>query len=320
VLGGVAYLLPRNVRGEVTAAIDAPPSTLFFILSSMEQFPRYSPWHQLDPDMKQSFEGPYQGVGSKMSWSSQKSDVGTGSQTVTKAEPYRLVSTRVEFEGQGGLDADFRIGGQGAKSTVTWTFDFDTGMNPLMRYMGLFIRPSVREDYARGLARLKVMAEQLPKTSLNGLKADVVDVPKVTIAAVSQSQPLTMAQIGPALAKHYAQIDAALKAQGLSMAGSPRAAYDPPKDGKFTFVAQVPVPDSFKAAGAVQRIEAYQGRAVKITYKGAYEAMESTYAQGAAFAQAMNLTPNGAPWEDYVDDPAGKKPEDVTTLIYMPVK
>jgi hypothetical protein len=318
------FVLPRHVIGSASTEINASPHTLTLITSSMRQFNRWSPWADIDPKTAYTFDGPYTGVGSAMTWASSNSDVGNGGQKVVAVEPGKSVSTRVLFEGSDGLDAKLSFEPLATSTKATWSFDFDTGNNPIMRWAGLFIKGSVVKDYTKGLGKLKAIAEAAPKDDFENFEASIVDEPNMTLAVIAHDAPRKPAQIGAQLGQDYAMIGAALKQQKLAMAGAPRAAFEPVGEAGgpqslYKFAAQLPVPANFEATSQIARVDAAAGPALRIVYRGPYEAMEPSYRKAEAYLKTLGLT-GGASYEIYVDDPQGKDMKDVRTDIVIPVR
>lgn len=154
-----AVLLPREVTVERTATVNAPPAAIFPYVNSMQQTEKWSPWLDLDPDVALSYSGPETGVGNRMEWRSDHPQVGNGSQEIIASEPDERVVTALDFGDMGTAEAHFEMQPRGESTEVTWGFTTDTGMNPLMRWMGLMMDRWVGADYEKGLARLKSLAE-----------------------------------------------------------------------------------------------------------------------------------------------------------------
>jgi len=152
------YLLPRNAHIERSIRIDRPAASVFAIVNSMRQFPKWSPWQDLDPNMKQKFDGPAEGVGAKMSWSG-NDKVGSGTQIITGSAPDQRVNFDVDFGKMGVAKAAISLIPAGNSTDVTWTLDADMGAGPIGRYFGLMMDRMVGKDYATGLARLKRLSE-----------------------------------------------------------------------------------------------------------------------------------------------------------------
>jgi hypothetical protein len=54
VLTIIGMLLPRNIRVEGSIAIARPASLIYATVNSFQLFPKWSPWQDLDPNMRQS--------------------------------------------------------------------------------------------------------------------------------------------------------------------------------------------------------------------------------------------------------------------------
>ena len=154
-----SYLLPKQVFVSRMAAIDASPQKVFGHLSSLQKFSEWSPWSDIDPDMKVTFSGPETGIGNTMSWSSEDPKVGQGTQVITVFVENERVGTALDFGEMGQGHADFLISEKEGGTAVEWNFKTDLGMNPIARWMGLMISETVGADYERGLQRLKEVAE-----------------------------------------------------------------------------------------------------------------------------------------------------------------
>jgi hypothetical protein len=165
VLAAIALFLPRQVHVERSIAVRAPPAAVFEIVNGFGRFNEYSPWFELDPNAKYTYEGPAAGVGARMSWASDDRGVGRGTQEIVKSDPPRTVQSRLEFGGDNAAFATWTIQPAEGGSTVTWALDTDLGMNPVMRYMGLAFDHLIGRDYERGLAKLKTLAESPSATN-----------------------------------------------------------------------------------------------------------------------------------------------------------
>jgi uncharacterized protein YndB with AHSA1/START domain len=156
----VSFVLPRHPTVTRSVDIAAPVSTIFPIVSDLRRFNEWSPWFDRDPAAEYTFTGPIDGVGQTMNWTSDKPEVGSGKQSITRIEPDRQVEMSLEFGQQGTADATITLEPKGNATTVTWDFSGDAGFNPVMRYMGLMFDKWIDPDYEKGLARLKTVAER----------------------------------------------------------------------------------------------------------------------------------------------------------------
>ena len=157
ILGGI-LVLPSASHVERSTVIDAPRSEVYAALNGFENFNKWSPWAQIDPDNTEySFEGPSTGVGAKMSWTSTNSDVGSGSQEIVESTDSEI---KVEMYFDGFDDpayAAYVLEDEGAGTKVTWTFD--TELSGFGKFWGLMMDGMLGPQYDQGLSNMKSMIE-----------------------------------------------------------------------------------------------------------------------------------------------------------------
>jgi hypothetical protein len=158
-LVAVAYLLPRQVHVDRSITINAPREAVFAQINGFGTFNKWSPWFELDPNAKYTFEGPATGLGAKMIWVGDPSTLGSGSQVVTAVQADERVACDVDF-GQGAPAKQvISLAANAAGTTVTWGIDVDLGMNPVSRYFGLGFDAMIGKDFEKGLGYLKKVVE-----------------------------------------------------------------------------------------------------------------------------------------------------------------
>ncbi len=158
VIGGM--LLPSEQHVERSVVVNADPAKVFSLVNDFQEFNKWSPWATYDPEgTRYEFSGPATGVGSKMSWSSEHSNVGSGAQEIVDSQPNTLVKTKLTFEGFDTPSyATVTLEPTDGGTRLTWSFDANLD-SMVGRYMGLMMDKWVGEDYERGLARLRELAE-----------------------------------------------------------------------------------------------------------------------------------------------------------------
>jgi Polyketide cyclase / dehydrase and lipid transport len=157
-LAAVAFVLPREVSITRSTRIEAPPDAVFPFVNNLKTFTTWSPWQAMDPGMAQTFEGPAEGVGAKMTWDS--TEVGSGTQEITVSTPNERVENALVFDGMAPSTAVFSLEPAGDGTMVYWDLKADMGMNPVARWIGvLFMDGWVGGDFERGLATLKTKVE-----------------------------------------------------------------------------------------------------------------------------------------------------------------
>jgi uncharacterized protein YndB with AHSA1/START domain len=159
IIVGGSFLLPAQAVVTRSTEIAAPPDKVFAIVSDLRRFNEFSPWADLDPNIKYTFEGPESGIGQKMNWTSDNADVGNGSQTITRYEPPNFLETQLDFGMRGRPVASFDLVPSTSGTNVTWTFKSDLDGIPA-KWFGLMFDRWIGADYEQGLAKLKAVAEK----------------------------------------------------------------------------------------------------------------------------------------------------------------
>jgi len=92
----IVALQPATYRVVRTATISAPPAAVFEQVNDLHRWNGWSPWAKLDPDMKQTYEGPPAGIGASSTWAG-NSKAGEGRMTITESHPSDLIKIRLDF-------------------------------------------------------------------------------------------------------------------------------------------------------------------------------------------------------------------------------
>jgi effector-binding domain-containing protein len=323
-LAGIGMLLPRKVHVERATSIGAPPATVFALVDGYRMFNRWSPWSDLDPEAKYTYDGPDFGVGAKFAWASRKSDLGSGSQRIVESRPPELVKVALDFGDGGGGIAQFDLAPEGGGTHVVWSVYVDMGAWPAGRWFGLLMDRFIGNDYEKGLAGLKALAESLPKTDFGGLAVEPIEARPVAVAYIPASAKKDDAAIAAAIGAAYGQVGMFMKKNGLRQAGAVMTVCNKLDDTVYEFDAAVPVdraPEKEVPADSPVKIRTtFGGKALKAVHKGSYHGLEHTYRQLEAWTAAHGYETAGPAWDEYVSDPGSTPEADLVTNIYMPVK
>ena len=139
--------------------VDAPAERVHPLLDDFREWTRWSPWEQLDPDLRRTYAGTDRGVGSTYYWKG-NSKAGEGRMEITESTPQR-VAVHLEFlkPFKATNVTTFALTPAAGGTDVTWTM---TGRrNPVMGLLGrLYFDRAVAKDFDKGLAALKSEAER----------------------------------------------------------------------------------------------------------------------------------------------------------------
>ena len=143
-----------------STSIAARPEEIHALVDDFHEWSKWSPWEDLDPDLRRTYAGAESGTGAVYSWSGNRR-AGQGRMEILDATAPSLVQIDLAFEKpwKARNDTVFSIEPQGSGSRVTWSM---TGKKTLMtRLMGLVksMDKMLGPDFEKGLTRLKAAAE-----------------------------------------------------------------------------------------------------------------------------------------------------------------
>ena len=157
-----AALQPAAFRIEREAMIGALPEQIYPLIADFNEWTAWSPWEEMDPDMRRRYSGPGHGPGAVYEWEG-NNKVGKGRMEIIEAVPPARIGIRLDFirPFEAHNRVEFRLIPAGNETRVCWVM---TGLNDkyLARLMGVFVNMDklVGRDFEKGLARLKSAAER----------------------------------------------------------------------------------------------------------------------------------------------------------------
>jgi len=157
----VAAVRPDDFSVQRSASIQAPPEKIYPMLADFRQWPAWSPWEKLDPEMKRTLGGPASGPGATYAWQG-SSKVGAGRMEIKEVTAPAQVRIQLDFikPFEGHNVTDFAIVPRGDTTEVTWLM---RGPAPFVsKLMGVFVDMDkmIGKDFETGLANLKAAAEK----------------------------------------------------------------------------------------------------------------------------------------------------------------
>lgn len=160
----VIALQPSRFSVTRTGSINATPEAVFPHINNLKQWEAWSPWAKLDPDAKNTFDGPAEGTGAIFRWAG-NDQVGEGVMTITESKPPELVKINLEFfkPMPGTSQVEFTLAKAGDGTTVTWTMSGENDFIGKAFCLFMNMDRMVGGQFDKGLANLKRVAEA-PKT------------------------------------------------------------------------------------------------------------------------------------------------------------
>ncbi len=155
----VAATKPGTFAIQRTTRIQAPPARIFALIDDFHRWPAWSPYEKLDPDMRHTFGGPAQGVGTEYRWEG-NGKVGSGRMQIASATPDHITIDLYFTKPMKAHNvAEFSLRPDGDTTDVTWAMH---GPVPFVgKIMSVFFSMDkmIGKEFATGLSNLKAVAE-----------------------------------------------------------------------------------------------------------------------------------------------------------------
>ena len=147
-----------------STTIDAPPAVVHALVDDFHEWEKWSPWEDVDPDLRRAYSGADSGVGARYEWQGNRK-AGEGSMEITGSSPERIaIDLRFLKPFKADNDIEFVLTPAGDGTKVDWVM---RGNNTGLAALFAKVMPTenlVGQDFEKGLARLKTAAEARPTT------------------------------------------------------------------------------------------------------------------------------------------------------------
>jgi polyketide cyclase/dehydrase/lipid transport protein len=145
---------------ERSITVQAPAPRVHGLVDDFHAWTAWSPWEDLDPDLRRTYSGPDKGVGAHYAWQGNRK-AGAGSMEIVASSPEEI-EVAVEFlkPFRSTSRSRFVLEPSGGSTGVRWVMTGEqTG---LMAVFGKFMKMDklIGPDFEKGLARLKAVAEE----------------------------------------------------------------------------------------------------------------------------------------------------------------
>ncbi len=316
----IGFVLPGKMEISKSISINAPATYIFEEINNLENNQKWSYWNNLyKDDMKVAYGDIKSGVGAVSEWDGSES--GKGKMTITESIPNKSIKMDLDFMEQGTAKSWYTFEPDGAGTKITTGFATDMGMNPIGRWIGVFMKPEMEKAFDYNLNELKKLAEAKPKFSVTINEEETKPISYVGISTTMSFEDgeAISAQMG----KSYGELMSALGKAKVEMTGPAFALY--PKWDEATkqmeMVCALPVADDAKVPAKYKVMQTQGGKAVKAVHMGDYSKLKTTHEQINQYIAFKKLEITGAPREVYVTDPMVEKDTAKwVTEVYYPVK
>lgn len=194
ILGLVA---PKEMAVTRTELINAPKSVVAAQMLHYKNFNNWSPWSELDPNMKTEVVGEDGAAGAKYTWSG-NDKVGKGEMLAKSVSDDELqYSLKFMEPWESTAEGSWKVEDAGNnKTNATWNFTTHVGfpMNGLMMLMNM--RKHLGMDFRKGLRKLKAYSEaHANEAPASAYKIEDLQFPGHTYATIRKTMKTDMAEM-----------------------------------------------------------------------------------------------------------------------------
>lgn len=173
----IGFFLPSEMKIVAEVDIKAEPQQVFFIVDDFEEINKLNYCYQMDSTMQTETTGNQGEPGYQMVWSSNNTDLGSGTITRIETNQYAYIINKnyfQQFDDSSDERWDFTPVENG--TSVRWTISDSLGNNLVMRYMCLMMNGVMKDQMQSSLERLKAKCEApIVIMSSNLMEEDGVD-------------------------------------------------------------------------------------------------------------------------------------------------
>ncbi|MCH8546788.1 MAG: GyrI-like domain-containing protein [Cryomorphaceae bacterium] len=315
----LTFAAPTDFNVERSISINAPKSIIKEQVMYFEKTKAFSPWHVMDPDMKDWMEGEDGTIGAKYYWDG-NDEVGEGYQELISVQENRIeidVTFLRPFESV--AHTYFTFDENDNSVDVVWGFHskFPRPFN----IMGLFfnMEDAIGQDYEKGLISLKELAEGIAAKQGSGI--ELVELSERHYLGFRKRMP--MDEMEAFFGEHYANLFAYINNVDFVESNGRATAlyYDwDEENNEVEVTAALPITGNLDQVS----LEGYEqltlsGKAYKAVHRGSYETIEETHGMIHSFYGKHNLPLPDLVVEEYVNNPndVSSSEELVTNIFYV---
>ncbi|RYZ71141.1 MAG: polyketide cyclase [Proteobacteria bacterium] len=153
---------PNQFRYERSIEISATPEQIFPFINDLKEWPKWSPYDKIDPNMKKTLSGPNNSVGpgATLDWEG-NSQAGTGHMEITSSTPPGLIQLKLIMMKPmaANNDVEFKIQPIASGSRVDWSMSGDAPFVSKVASLFMNIDKMVGDQFVQGLTALKGLVE-----------------------------------------------------------------------------------------------------------------------------------------------------------------
>jgi len=217
----VGFVLPAKLEVSKSVTINASADAVFEEINDLERWSAWQYWNTLDPEMKITYGDKKIGIGASYIWDGPVLE--QGSMLITESIPNKSVALSMEFGGNpaSGL---YNVTPDNEGTILNLNFLMDQGMNPIGRWINIFMKGEIEKSFDYASEKIKSIAEAKPVFTY---QISEVNLPAMSYVGISHTMsPKDPAAISAQMAKMYGELEIMLKKSKVPATGFPFALYD----------------------------------------------------------------------------------------------
>lgn len=161
VILGFAMTKPDSYSVHRATSVKATPNQIFPLIDDFHRWNSWSPWENVDPNMKTTYSGEASGKGAVYEWDG-NSKVGKGRMEIVDVSPSSKVTIKLDFLKpiEGHNVAEFTLDPKGDSTDVTWAMHGPTPFASKVMQVFVSMDSLLGKEFETGLANLKTLAEK----------------------------------------------------------------------------------------------------------------------------------------------------------------
>jgi hypothetical protein len=154
-------IAPKNYRVERKIVVTSQIDTVFKSLCSLKEQQIWSPWAEMDPNMKVEYRGTDGLIGSVTHWVG-NDEVGEGEQEIMKIEGHTEIETELRFlkPFESTSIGFFKLKELDNQTEVTWGFRGEHTFPTTIIMLFMDMEEQVGPDFEKGLNQFKAYIEK----------------------------------------------------------------------------------------------------------------------------------------------------------------
>ncbi len=156
----IGFVLPARLHISKSVSIHAPVSAVFEEINDLKRWEDWQYWNTLDPKMQIVYGEKTVGTGASYSWEGPVLD--KGNLTISESVPDKSVAITMDFGGNptSGL---YTVESDNGNTKLNFNFYADQGMNPIGRWINVFMKGEIEKSFDYAGEKIKAIAEAKPK-------------------------------------------------------------------------------------------------------------------------------------------------------------